>query len=190
MYFMAGARMSFLIIAVLIAAITVSLLVYFTPYRFKRVLAFINPEIDPLGSSYHINQAKIAIGAGGLFGVGFGQSTTKLKFLPEPIGDSIFAVIAEELGFVGAVAVVLAFLIFVWRGLRIAKGAPDTFSRVLTAGFVSVIGLQAFVNIAAISGLIPLSGVPLPFISYGGTALAVFLTIAGIIANISKYSRY
>jgi cell division protein FtsW len=189
MYFTAGARMSFLIIAVFIAAVAVSLLVYFSPYRFERVLAFLNPERDPLGSSYHINQAQIAIGAGGLFGVGFGQSTTKLKFLPEPIGDSIFAIIAEELGFVGASLVVLVFLVFVWRGFYIAKRAPDTFSRVLVSGFVSLIGLQAFVNMSAISGLIPLSGVPLPFISYGGTALAVFLTMVGIIANISRYSR-
>lgn len=189
MYFTAGARISFLITAVLIAGIAVSLVVYFTPYRFERILTFVNPEIDTLGSSYHINQALIAIGAGGLTGTGFGQSTTKLKYLPEPIGDSIFAVIAEELGFIGAVAVITAFLVLIWRGLRIAKRAPDTFSRVLVTGFVSLIGLQAFVNMAAISGIIPLSGVPLPFISYGGTALAVFLTMVGIIANISKYRR-
>ncbi len=186
-YFIAGARFHFLIAAVLIAALGISLLVYLTPYRMERVLTFLDPARDELGSSYHINQALTAIGSGGWTGVGFGKSTTKLKFLPEPIGDSIFAVVAEELGFVGAVGLITLFLLFVWRGFLIAKRAPDTLGRLLAAGCTSLIGLQAFVNIGAISGIIPLTGVPLPFVSYGGTALAVFLTMSGIIANISRY---
>ncbi len=186
-YFVAGARFHFLATAALIAALAVSLLVFITPYRMQRILTFLDPTEDTLGTSYHVNQALIGIGSGGLFGVGFGQSTTKLNFLPEPVGDSIFAVVAEEFGFVGAMALIALFFVFAWRGFAIARRAPDAFGRFLAAGFVTLIGLQAFVNIAAISGLIPMTGVPLPFISYGGTALAVFLTMGGIVANISRY---
>jgi cell division protein FtsW len=188
-YFTAGARFRFLIAALFLSVLAFSLLIYFTPYRLERVLSFLNPEADQLNKTYHINQALIAIGSGGLTGVGFGQSTTKLKYLPEPLSDSIFAVIGEELGFVGSLFVIIAFLIFVWRGLMIGKRAPDDFGRLMVTGFISLIGLQAFINIGAISGLIPLTGVPLPFISYGGTALAVFLTMGGIIVNVSKYRR-
>lgn len=188
-YFVAGARIRFLAVAVLCAALGLSLLIYFSPYRFARVITFLNPQQDQLGSSYHINQALLAIGSGGFTGVGFGKSTTKLNYLPEPIGDSIFAVIAEELGLVGALFVVIVFLLFVWRGIMIARASPDGFAQLLVICFVTLIGLQAFVNIAAISGLIPLTGVPLPFVSYGGTALSVFLTMSGIIVNISKYRR-
>jgi len=164
-------------------------LVYSRPYLRERVVTFLNPETDLLGTGYHIDQAKLAIGSGGITGVGFGQSTTKLHYLPEPIGDSIFAIIAEELGFIGATLFLFTFLAFVWRGFRIAKRATDNFGKLVATGFTSIIGLQAFVNIAAISGLIPLTGVPLPFISFGGTALAVFLTMSGVVVNISKHSR-
>lgn len=188
-YFAAGAKFHFLVAAVLVAALGFSILVYATPYRLDRLRAFLNPSANELGSGYHINQALLAIGSGGATGVGFGQSTTKLHYLPEPIGDSIFAVIAEELGFIGGIVVVALFLLLVWRGLVIARAAPDTFGRLLATGFSCMIGLQAFVNIGAISGLIPLTGVSLPFVSYGGTALAVFLTMSGIIVNISRYRR-
>ena len=189
MYFTAGGRFSFIVVAVLIAGLGISLLIAVTPYRMQRILTFLHPNSDTQASGYQITQAQNAIGSGRLLGVGFGKSTTKLKYLPEPIGDSIFAVIAEELGFVGATAVVLAFLFLVLRGLRIARGAPDEFSRLLVTSFTVVLGLQAFVNMGAISGIIPLTGVPLPFVSYGGTALAVFLTMCGVIANISRHSR-
>jgi cell division protein FtsW len=152
------------------------------------VLSFLDPEANPLGSGYHINQALIAIGAGGLAGVGFGESTTKIQYLPEPIGDSIFAVLAEELGFVGSVSLIAIFAILVLKILLLARKTKDKFGKLLLVGFGSLISLQVFINIAAISGLIPLTGVPLPFISYGGTALAAFMTMGGIIANISKYS--
>ncbi len=188
-YFVAGAHFRFLVVAVLVAALGFSIVVFSTPYRLERVQSFLNPQADVLDRDYHRDQAQIAIGSGGIMGTGFGQSTTKLNYLPEPIGDSIFAVIAEELGFVGSMGVVFLFLIVVWRGLAIARASHDVFGRVLVTGFVCLIGLQAFVNIAAISGLIPLTGIPLPFISYGGTALAVSLTMAGIVANISKYRR-
>jgi len=190
MYFVSGARIRFLIATVLLAAIGISLLIYFTPYRLERVLTFLKPKTtDELSAGYHINQSLIAIGSGGWFGVGYGNSTTKLRYLPEPVGDSIFAVIAEELGFVGGGLLIAAFGVLVLRGLTLAKKAPDSFGRLLITGFVSLIGIQAFVNIAAVSGLIPFTGVPLPFISFGGTALAVFLTMSGIIVNVSRYRR-
>ncbi len=186
MYFTAGAKMRYLFWIGIVAAVALVALVFITPYRMQRVLSFMNPDADPLGKTYQINQTLIAIGSGGMWGVGYGRSTTKLHYLPEPIGDSIFAVIGEELGFVGSAALIIFFLFFVWRGLSIAKKAPDGFGRLAAMGFSTLIGLQAFVHIGANSGLIPLTGVPLPFISYGGTALAVFLTMSGIIVTISR----
>ncbi len=188
-YFIAGARMNFIFTLTSLLIIGASVLVFVTPYRLIRVVTFLNPEADPLTSGYHISQTKLAIGAGGLTGVGFGKSTTKLNYLPEPIGDSIFAVIAEELGFIGSGLLVIVFLILIWRGLLIAQKAPDSFGKLVVVGFVTLFGIQAFVNIGSISGVVPLTGVPLPFISFGGTSLAVFLTMSGIILNISKYGR-
>lgn len=188
-YFTAGGRLKFLVAAVLIAGLGLSILVLATPYRLERITTFLNPAADELEEGYHLNQSLIAIGSGGLFGVGYGNSTTKLRYLPEPVGDSIFAVIAEELGFVGALLLILAFLFLVLRGLAIARAAPDNFGRLLVTGFITLIGIQAFINIGAVSGLIPFTGVPLPFVSFGGTALAVFLTMSGIIVNVSRYSR-
>lgn len=189
LYFMGGARIRFFALAVVVAIAAFGAVIATTPYRLERVEALLNPTADPLGTGYHLSQAKLAIGAGGVTGVGFGQSTTKLHYLPEPLGDSIFAIIGEELGFVGTGALLACFTILVIRGFAIARKAPDPFGRLMAVGFVSIIGLQAFVNIAATSGLIPPTGVPLPFISYGGTALAVFLTMTGIIGNISRYAR-
>lgn len=188
-YFIAGARSSFIIVTGLLIIVSLTALISITPYRAERIKSFFNPEVDQLGSTYHINQALISIGSGGLTGVGFGKSTTKLGYLPEPIGDSIFAVIAEEFGFIGASLLILTFLLLVWRGFMIAKKTSDTFGQLLVIGFSSLIGIQVFVNIGAISGVIPLTGVPLPFISFGGTALAVFLTMSGIILNVSRYRR-
>ena len=189
MYFVGGARPRFFIGIILLAAVSLATLIFITPYRFDRVKVFLGIEKNQLKEAYQINQTLTSIGSGGWKGVGFGQSTAKLKSLPEPLADSIFAIIAEELGFVGAISLVLIFFLFVWRGLMIARASPDSFGKLLAVGFTSLIGLQAFINIAAVSGLIPLTGVPLPFISYGGTALAVFLTMCGIIVNISKYRR-
>lgn len=188
MYFTAGGKMQFIVGLALVAALLLALLIYISPYRLSRILTFLNPATDELDAGYHINQAKLAIGSGGIWGVGFGQSTTKLHYLPEPIGDSIFAVLAEEFGFVGSMVFITVFLLFVLRGFRIAKRSQDGFGRLLATGFTAIIGLQAFVNIGAISGMLPLTGVPLPFISYGGTSLAVLLTMSGVMVNISRYS--
>lgn len=188
-YFISGARLSFIIGTILLGILIVSLLVFSSPYRFKRVMSFINQEnINIQAEGFHRNQALIAIGTGGMWGVGFGQSTAKFKFLPEPIGDSIFAVIAEELGFVGALALIAVFITLLARGFFIAKNSQDKFAKLIVFGLTSIIAIQVFVHIASISGLIPLTGVPLPFISYGGTALAIFLTMSGVIVNISKYT--
>jgi cell division protein FtsW len=185
MYFTAGAKFRFIIAVVLLGVLAVVSLILVTPYRMQRITGFLDPSSDPLGKTYQINQTLIAIGSGGIWGVGYGRSTTKLSYLPEPMGDSIFPVIAEELGFVGSFALVVFFLLFVWRGLVIARSASDSFGRLLGIGFMTLVGLQAFVHIGANSGLIPLTGVPLPFISYGGTALAVLLTMSGLVVNIS-----
>jgi len=185
-YFAAGAKARFLLISAFLGIAAIAIFVFTTPYRITRIIGYFNPESDPRDKTYQINQSLMAIGSGGFSGVGFGNSTTKLKYLPEPMGDSIFAVAAEEFGFIGAMGIVTLFGVFVWRGLLIAKKTRDGFSRSLAFGFTSLIGIQAFVNVAAVSGVIPFTGVPLPFISYGGTALAVFLTMSGILVNISR----
>jgi len=164
------------------------ILIKMAPYRMQRFLVFMNPEHDPLGFGYQITQALLAIGSGGFFGVGLGQSRQKFNYLPEPVTDSIFAVLGEELGFIGVVVVIILFLFLAWRGIRIALYAPDEFGRLLAVGIVSWVVFQAFINISAITGLIPLTGIPLPFISYGGTSLAVLLAAMGILLNISKHS--
>jgi len=186
-YFMSGAKLKFILATILGGMLILAMLIFAAPYRFKRFNTFLHPEENKLSDAYHINQALIAIGSGGLTGVGYGKSTTKLNYLPEPIGDSIFAVIAEELGFIGSASLISVFTLLIWRGLRIAKKIPDQFAKLVVIGFTATIGIQAFINIASISNLIPLTGVPLPFISYGGTSLAVFMTMSGIIINISRY---
>jgi cell division protein FtsW len=161
-------------------------LIKLEPYRLSRVLTFLNPNADPLGAGYHINQALLAIGSGGLFGVGYGRSRQKYNFLPEAPSDSIFAIIGEELGMIGCVAMMVGFVIIVWRGLLVARRAPDMFGRMLALGITCWIGYQAVLNMGALVGLFPLTGIPLPFISLGGSALVMVLAASGILLNISK----
>lgn len=187
-YFVSGARLSFIAGMMAMGVMALALIIYMTPYRLERVTAFLNQEEQGQSVNYQLSQALTSIGSGGMWGVGFGQSVSKYKYLPEPIGDSIFAVIAEELGFAGAITTIVLFMGICISGLRIARRSTDQFAKLMTVGFVSVIGIQAFIHIAAISGLTPLTGIPLPFISYGGTSLAIFLTMSGIIVNISKYT--
>lgn len=164
----------------------VGILAYFRPYVLDRIMTFLDPSLDPHGASYQVRQALIAIGSGQFFGRGFGQSVQKFNFLPEPTTDSIFAVAAEEFGFIGSSLIVLLFLLFALRGLRIAANAPDTFGRLLAIGFTALIVSQSFVNIAAMLGIIPLTGVPLLFVSHGGTAFAVAMAEVGVILAVSK----
>ena len=188
MYFAGGARLSYLPIIVGLLAAGFAIAVYLAPYRLARIEAFFHPDRNMQTSGWQVSQAKNAIGSGGVTGVGYGQSLTKLHSLPEPLGDSIFAVVGEELGFVGSMALVGLLLALVLRILFIAHAARDQFGHLLLIGFASLIGIQSFVNIAAISGLMPLTGMSLPFVSYGSTALIVFLTIMGIVNNISKHT--
>lgn len=188
-YFMSGAKFRYIALTIVLGFLAVAMLVMITPYRAERIKNYFNPEkADILGKGYHLDQAQMAIGSGGIFGAGYGQSTTKYRSLPEPIGDSIFAVIAEELGFAGSIFLIATFTLLFTRGLAIANRCKDKFGQLAVIGIISVLAIQTFINIGSISGILPLTGVPLPFISYGGTALAIFLTMMGVVTNISKHT--
>lgn len=188
-YFVSGASLSHIFAFGFLGAAAVFLLVKFEPYRFDRILAFMDRSGDPQGIGYQINQALLAIGSGGIFGLGLGHSRQKFNYLPEPVGDSIFAIIGEELGLLGGVILISLFLILAYRGFKIAKNASDEFGRLVAVGITMWIVLQAFVNIAANSALIPLTGIPLPLVSYGGTSLVFLLFTIGILMNISKQAK-
>lgn len=188
MFFIGGARYTHLGIATVGALILFGILVKIAPYRMQRFLVFLNPSQQTLGAAYHINQALIAIGSGGLWGLGFGQSKQKYLYLPQPHIDSIFAIIAEELGFLRSSLVLFAYIFIGIRGFKIARNAPDNFAKYLAAGITAWIVLQAIINIAAQLSLVPLTGITLPFISYGGSSLIVTLLAVGILLNISKFT--
>ncbi len=186
LYFSAKTPLSHIIILGCVGGIALSLLILLAPYRFNRLFVFLNPETDPLGKGYHIKQALIAVGSGGLFGKGLGLGEQKLGFLPQPMTDSIFAVFGEEVGFLGTFVVLCLFLIFAWRGIRCAKEQKDEFKKLLTIGITSWITIQAFINMGTMIGVLPLTGMPLPFLSYGGSALICELAGCGILLNITK----
>lgn len=187
-YFVAGARIRHLASFILAMSGLFLVLIKIAPYRLARFTTFLNPSFDPRGIGYHINQAFLAIGSGGWFGRGFGLSRQKFRYLPEPIGDSIFAIIAEELGFIVCLVFLLLLLALFLRGYKIAKNCPDKFSKIVVVGIISWFMVQTFFNIGAMVGLLPLTGVPLIFVSYGGTSLAVALAAVGIVANISRWT--
>ena len=189
MLFVSGVSVKYILGVGLGLILLLGSLVYFTPYLQERVKTFIHPSIDSQGSSYQIQQSLIALGSGGVFGRGFGQSVQKFSYLPEPQGDSIFAVLGEEFGFTGAFITIFLYVLFVLRGFRIANNAPDIFSRLLVSGIVILITVQSFMHIASITGVFPLTGVPLVFMSHGGTALLIYLMATGIVLNISKFQR-
>lgn len=188
-FYLAGARVAHVAFIGGMGVVALIALIAAAPYRMARFTSFINPQADPQGTGYQIQQALIAIGSGGFFGLGLGHSKQKGLYLPEPVGDSIYAIISEELGFVGAVAVLVCFCIFAWRGMKIATAAPDMFGKLVAGGITVWIVGQAIFNIAAITGLMPLTGIPLPFISYGGTSIIFTLASVGILLNISKQSK-
>jgi len=186
-YFMAGFSYKQFAGIVLVLFLGLLAIIVVEPYRFDRLKSFWDPSVDPRGSSYQINQSLISIGSGGLFGIGYNHSSQKQGgFLPEVIGDSIFAIIAEELGLIGSAFTIGLFGVLCFFMVNIAKNAPDKFGTLFVMGINIWIMSQAFVNIAAISGLVPLTGIPLPFISYGGTAIAVLLSGMGIVFNVAK----
>lgn len=185
-YFVAGAPIKHLGFLGTAGLVIFYLLIKFKPYRAARLTVFLNPQVDPQGIGYHINQALLAIGSGGFFGLGLGRSRQKYNYLPEVAGDSIFAVIAEELGFIIVAGLIVLFVLIMYRGFKIAKHAPDIFGKLMATGIVAWISYQAFVNIAANLAVVPLTGITLPFISYGSSSLVVSLTAMGILFNISR----
>jgi cell division protein FtsW len=188
-FFVSGASMRHIISFGGIGAVLLWILIKIEPYRLDRITSFLDPSADPQGIGYQINQALLAIGSGGLFGVGLGHSRQKFNYLPEPVGDSIFAITGEELGLIGTVFLVILFVLLAMRGIKIAKNSPDMFGRLLATGIITWIVFQAFINISANVALVPLTGVPLPFISYGGTSLVFLMAAIGILLNISRQSN-
>jgi cell division protein FtsW len=187
MLFVSGTPIKYILSIFGIAITAFLILVSFKPYLKERINTFINPSENSKSSSYQLQQSLIAVGSGGLWGRGLGQSIQKFNYLPEPQGDSIFAVVGEELGFLGCALLIILYLAFILRGFRISlRNASDSFAKLLTIGFVSIITAQSFMNIASIIGVFPLTGVPLVFISQGGTALLISLGMVGIILNISR----
>ncbi len=187
MYLAAGARWRDVLIFGAIGIVGLLILAFTRPYIMQRFETYLNPGRDSTGSGYQIQQSMIAIGSGQFDGKGFGQSVQKFNFLPEPIGDSIFAVASEEFGFIGSTLIIILYVVFALRGLKIAARTTDPFGRLVVVGIVILIASGSFVNIASMLGLIPVSGVPLMFISHGGTALFITLVSVGIVLNISRY---
>jgi cell division protein FtsW len=189
MFFAGGMNRMYLTMMSLLGVIAFGALLLFVPYRVQRLTTFLHPELDPKGIGYQINQAYLAVGSGGFFGLGLGNSRQKFQYLPEVQADSIFAIIAEEMGFLITSAFLVLLVVTGWRGLKIARGAPDQFGRLLVLGIVVWFMSQSFLNIGAIIGILPLTGVPLPFVSHGGSALVVALAATGVVANVSKEAR-
>ena len=189
MFIVAGGRIRYVVALALLAVLCLTILAFTRPYVMERIQTYIHPSANSQTSGYQIQQSLIAVGSGQVFGKGLGQSIQKYKFLPESISDTIFAVLAEEGGFVGCVFVILLFIFFVFRGFRIAIRSPDSFGGLLVVGIVILTILQSFTNIASVLGIIPFSGLPLAFFSQGGTAMLMVLVQIGIVLNVSKFAR-
>ncbi len=186
--FVAGVPILYFLGSLFAGIVGIGVLILVSPYRRDRLMTFLQVGSDPLGKEYHIRQILLAIGSGGLFGLGIGQSRQKFLFLPEASTDSIFAAIAEEIGFVGSFALIALFALFIYKAFKIASNAPDQFSKMLAVGITAWIGGQMILNISSMTALTPLTGIPLPFFSYGGTSLSMILGSCGILLNISRYA--
>ena len=189
MAFIAGVDIKQLLAMIVPGLIAMIGLIATKPYRIKRIMAFWNPWNDPRGSGFQIIQSMVAMGTGGFFGVGLAHSKQKLFYLPEAHTDFIFSIIGEELGLIGTLGIVILFAIFIWLGFRIAYSARDLYGQFLAFGLVTMLALQVIINIAAVTGSIPTKGMPLPFISYGGTSLVYSLASVGLLLNIAKHRR-
>jgi cell division protein FtsW len=191
--YVSGLNMKWIGIATLFAIplglIAFYFLVFLVPYRWNRILAYLNPEADPLGNGFQILQSLTAVGTGGLHGLGYGEGVQKLFYLPAAHTDFIFAVIGEELGLIGTLTVLLLFGLFLWRGLRASVSAPDLFGFYLALGITMTVCVQAFINMSVVLGIVPNKGIPLPFLSYGGSSFVVMLISVGILLNVSLQSR-
>ncbi len=190
MYFISGARLRYMAILIPLGITAIIVLSLVSPYRVKRLVSFINPESDPQGASYQVRQALIAVGSGGVTGVGLGKSRQKYEYLPEANTDSIFAIISEETGFVGSVFVILIFIVIINRLARISMHTGDRFGSLIAGGVMVWFGFQSVCNIGAIVSILPMTGIPLPLISYGGSNLVVMLAAFGLVLNISRYTDY
>ncbi|MCX6730166.1 MAG: putative lipid II flippase FtsW [Candidatus Portnoybacteria bacterium] len=188
-YFLSGTKVLNIIIVLSCYGLGFFALIKFFPHRMERIMTFLNPSIDPQGIGYQINQALLAIGSGGLTGKGLGHSIQKYNYLPEPMGDSIFAIMAEEIGFLGCLIFIVLMILFIFYGFRVAQKTNNDFGKLLACGIVSWFGFQTLINVAAITGLMPLTGIPLPFVSYGSSALVINLVAAGILVNISRHQN-
>lgn len=187
LFFIGGGKIKHVTLIGLVLLALLSTTLYLKPYTLERLTVFLDPSFDPQGAGYQLRQAAITFGSGGVFGRGFGQSIQKFNYLPEPTGDSIFAVIGEEFGFLGTSFLLILFLIFLWRTVFILKRIPDIFARLLGSGIVILITVQALINMGALIGILPLTGLTMPFVSQGGSSLVVTLASTGILFNISKY---
>lgn len=190
MIFISGARVMHFVWLGLLGVAGFVALVASAPYRIKRITSFLDPWADPQNSGFQMIQSFYAIGPGGLFGLGLGQSRQKFFYLPEPQTDFIFAIISEELGFIGGTLVILLFALLLWRGIRIALGAPDLYGSLVAVGIIAMVAIQVMINIGVVTGLMPVTGITLPFLSYGGSSLTLMLIAIGVLLNISRYSRY
>jgi cell division protein FtsW len=186
----AGAKIKHFIILLIPFMIGVGVLIYNFPYRLARWNTFLDPWADIKGAGWQIVQSLYAIGTGGVFGKGLGKSIQKLYYIPEPHNDFILAIVAEELGYIGVFMLLLLFIIFIWRGIKIAINAPDLFSSLTAVGLTSLIAVQVIINVSVVTSSVPVTGMPLPFFSYGGTSLIFLLSGIGILLNISKYAKY
>jgi cell division protein FtsW len=184
--FVAGLSWKWIAVGAAAALPMLYLLITHVSYRQARLMAFLNPDADPLGAGFQLLQSLIAVGSGGFTGVGLMESKQKLFYLPEAHTDFIFAVISEELGFIGAIVVIVLFGIYGWRGLRAAFAAPDGFGRLLALGITAMVLSQTLINFAVVLGMVPTKGIPLPFVSYGGSSLLVMLLATGVLLNISQ----
>lgn len=189
MYIAAGAKWRHILAIALVGVATLALLAFTRPYIKQRIEVMLNPGANSQTSGYQLKQSLIAVGSGGLWGRGFGQSVQKFNYLPEPIGDSVFAVAAEEFGFIGAIFIVTVFVMFGLEGMKISSGAKDDFGRLFSLGIVILIVSQAFINMGGMIGALPLTGITLPFVSQGGTSLFATLAEVGIVMNISRHSK-
>lgn len=187
--FTAGAKIRHLAGLAAVGAVGFVGLILAAPYRLQRITAFLDPWSDPLGAGYQIIQSLYAIGPGGLAGLGLGMSRQKYSYVPEPQTDFIFSILAEELGFIGGLLVLMLFLILIWRGMRVAMTVDDMFGSLLAVGIVGMVGVQVVINIGVVIGLMPVTGITLPLISYGGSSLTLMLTALGILLNLSRYAR-
>ncbi len=185
--FVSGIPIVYFLGSLFVGIFSVAILILVSPYRRDRLMTFLQVSSDPLGKEYHIRQILLSLGSGGLFGLGIGQSRQKFLFLPEASTDSIFAAIAEEIGFIGSIALISLFAYFLYRAFKIASNAPDQFSKILAIGITAWIGGQIILNLSSMTALTPLTGIPLPFFSYGGTSLSMILASCGILLNISRY---